>query len=96
MDNVVIGLGRVLDMFLNLYLIIVIFSAIISWVNPDPYNPIVRFLRQATEPLYYRIRRTVPVIIGTFDLSPIIVIAIIYFLKYALVQNLIDWGRSLR
>lgn len=94
MDYVLIGLAKTLDMLLSIYLIVVIISAVISWVGPDPYNPIVRFLRGVTEPVYHRIRRIIPLSVGYVDLSPIIVIAIIYFLKYALVMNLIRWGRS--
>jgi len=92
MDYILIGLAKTIDMLLSFYLIVVIISAVISWVGPDPYNPIVRFLRGVTEPVYLRIRRIIPLSIGYVDLSPIIVIAIIYFLKYALVMNLIRWG----
>ncbi len=68
----------VLDVFNSLcwgYNLIVIASCFISWVNPDPYNPIVRFLRAATEPICYRIRKYLPfVVVSGFDLSPIVLI----------------------
>jgi YggT family protein len=75
---------------------IVIASALISWVNPDPYNPIVRFLRNATEPLLYRVRRALPVFVGGFDFSPLVVLVAIYFLQYFLVQSLRDLAFSIR
>jgi len=75
---------------------IVIARAIISWVNPDPYNPIVRFLYSATEPVLYRIRRLLPLYAGGIDFSPIIVFVAIIFLQRFLVQSLYDLAQSLR
>ena len=97
MGNIIIGLATVINTFLNLYLIIVIASALISWVSPDPYNPIVRFLRSATVPVYYKIRRTLPfpLVFEGIDITPLVVIGVIYFLEYALVANLMRFGQSL-
>jgi YggT family protein len=68
---------------------VVIISALLSWVNPDPYNPIVRILRNLTDPVFYRVRKWVPfVFIGGIDLSPILVLLAIMFLRTALVGNL--------
>ncbi|MFQ5540312.1 MAG: YggT family protein, partial [Candidatus Binatia bacterium] len=78
--NLVEALAAVLGLILNLYMWIIIARAVISWVNPDPYNPIVRFLYNATEPVLYRLRRSIPVFAGGIDFSPIIVLIIIYFL----------------
>jgi len=58
----------------NIYIFIVVARALVSWVNPDPYNPIVRFLHSATEPVLYRIRRLIPARMGGFDFSPIILL----------------------
>lgn len=97
MGNLLIGLGKVIDIALTLYMIIVVASAVISWVGPDPYNPIVRFLRQATDPVYRYIRRYLPWLqAGGLDLTPLIVILAIVFLQYAVAQNLILWGVKLR
>jgi YggT family protein len=75
MDLIVRAIATVLGIVLNAYFWIVIISALLSWVNPDPYNPIVRFLRGITEPVFYKIRTWIPfAVIGGFDLSPIIVI----------------------
>ena len=76
-----------LDKALDIYIYIIIGRAIISWVNADPYNPIVRFLYKATEPVLYRVRRILPDM-GGLDLSPLIVILAIYFLKAFVVKSL--------
>ncbi len=70
-----------LYMMLELYKWVVIISALISWVNPDPNNPVVQFLRKVTEPVYGYIRRYIPTTIGGIDLSPIIVLFSILFLQ---------------
>lgn len=68
-------------MLLGLYKWIVIFSALVTWVNPDPYNPIVKFLYKATEPVLYPIRKYIGNRLGSIDISPIIVIFAIIFLQ---------------
>ena len=87
-SNLVLALANILHIVLNLYMWIVIARAILSWVNPDPYNPIVRFLYSATEPVLYAIRRRVPIFFGGIDFSPMIVILGIYFLDSFLVPTL--------
>lgn len=64
------ALAEVLHIVLYTYMLIVIARAILSWVNPDPYNPIVRFLYNVTEPVLYRIRRAIPIDMGGIDFSP--------------------------
>jgi YggT family protein len=87
--NFLQALAAVLDIVLTLYFWVVIVSAILSWVNPDPYNPIVRFLRSLTEPVFYHIRRWIPfTLIGGIDLSPIVVLIGIQFLEIFLVNSL--------
>jgi YggT family protein len=95
-SNFLVAMATVLQMILWLYMWIVIARALISWVNPDPYNPIVRFLYNATEPLLYRVRRALPVFAGGLDLSPLIVLVAIYFLQSFLVQSLRDLAFSIR
>lgn len=95
MGNVLQGVAHVMDWALSLYLWVVIARALISWVNPDPWNPIVQFLDRATEPVLAPIRRKVGFGMG-LDLSPIIVIMIILFLQYALVQTLFQMAAQLR
>ena len=84
--NLFSALASVINMVLEIYMWIIIARAVISWVNPDPYNPIVRFLYSATEPVLYPIRRRLPMM--GIDLSPIIVIAAIVFLKMFVVATL--------
>jgi YggT family protein len=87
--NLLAAVAGVLGLVLTLYMYIVIARALISWVNPDPRNPIVRFLYNATEPLLYRVRRVVPYM-GGIDFSPLVVIIAIYFLQSFLVTSLVD------
>lgn len=94
--NLLIGLAQVLDILLWGYLWIVVARALVSWVNPDPYNPIVRFLYGATEPVLYRIRRAMPLSAGGFDFSPIIVFVAVVFLQRFLVRSLYDLAQSIR
>ena len=94
--NFIEALTAVLNMLLTLYMWIVIARAVISWVNPDPYNPIVRFLYSVTEPVLYRLRRALPLYAGGIDFSPILVFVAILFLQRFLVQSLYDLAQSLR
>ncbi len=87
------AIATILDLALNIYMWLIIARALLSWVNPDPYNPIVRFLYNVTEPVMSFLRRRVPVVFGGLDLSPLIVIAVIMFLRIFLVQTLHDYAR---
>ena len=89
MDIILVGLAQVISTILTIYMFVVIVAVLITWVNPDPYNPIVRILRQLTEPLFYRVRRLMPFLYQSgLDLSPIVVILGISFLRFVL-PNLI-------
>jgi YggT family protein len=94
--NLIQGLAVVIDYLLWAYMWIVIARAILSWVNPDPYNPIVRFLYNATEPVLGRIRRALPLYGAGIDFSPIIVFVVILFLQQFLVRSLYDLAQTLR
>src|SRR5207248_10176541 len=95
--NFLIAIATVLGMLITRYIYVIIARAIISWVNPDPYNPIVRFLYNVTEPVLYRVRRTFPfAYAGGLDLSPMIVLLGLYFLQIFLVQSLRDFAYTLR
>jgi len=94
--NLLLGMAKVLDMLLWFYMWVLIARIVISWVNADPYNPIVRAIISVTEPLLYRIRRSLPVYGGGIDFSPLIVFAGIYFLQIFLVQSLVDLAMRLR
>ena len=86
-SNFLSAIAFVLDKVLDIYIYIIIGRAIISWVNADPYNPIVRFIYRATEPVLCRVRRVLPAM-GGIDLSPLVVIMVIYFLKAFIVKSL--------
>jgi YggT family protein len=94
--NFVSGIAVVLSLILRFYMWIVIARAVVSWVNADPRNPIVRFLYNATEPLLYRVRRTIPASIGGIDFSPMIIVAGIYFLDAFLVRSLFQIAYQLQ
>ncbi|WP_338666694.1 YggT family protein [Pseudodesulfovibrio methanolicus] len=96
MDLIVQAIATVLDIVLSAYFWVVIISALLSWVNPDPYNPIVRFLRGVTEPVFYKIRSWIPfAVVGGFDLSPIVVLLAIKVCQIVVVGNLIRLSYSL-
>jgi len=86
--NLLKAIAVVLNYVLHFYMWIVIARAVLSWVNPDPYNPIVRFIHNITEPLLYRIRTRLPIDFGGIDFSPIIVILGIIFLQHFVVSSL--------
>jgi YggT family protein len=87
--NVLQAIAVIVDYVLWLYMWVIIARALISWVNPDPWNPIVQFLQRVTEPVLYPIRRRMGFAMG-IDLSPIIALLVIVFLQVALVQSLKD------
>lgn len=93
--NFLQAVAQILHMAITVYIWIVIIAALISWVSPDPYNPVVRFLRGATEPLLYRIRRFIPMA-GGIDFSPIVLILLLYFVDMFVIRTLSDMAYRLR
>ena len=87
-SNFLRAFATLVDFILTAYMWIVIGRAIISWVNPDPYNPIVRFLREVTDPVLFRIKRILPLQGGGIDFTPMILIMAIIFLRSFLVPTL--------
>jgi YggT family protein len=94
--NLLLALAQILNIALTAYMWIVIISAVVSWVNPDPYNPIIRFLRAVTEPVYRPIRRVIGYRLGPIDISPMIVILAIIFVQKFLVSSLIEFAYKLK
>ena len=92
--NLFHAVAAILDTVLTIYMWIIIISSLLSWVNPDFYNLIVRFLRTVTEPVYKRIRQYVPTVFGGIDFTPIIVLLAIAFLQKFLVASLYDAARG--
>ena len=95
LSNFVLALARLLEIAINAYIWIIIARAIISWVSPDPYNPIVRLLYRATEPVLRPIRHRMPIAMG-LDLSPVVLILVLYFIDWFVVSSLRDLALSLR
>ncbi|MFH1771861.1 MAG: YggT family protein [Candidatus Omnitrophota bacterium] len=95
--NFLLAAGKVLGIVLNVCFWLILVRALISWVNPDPFNPIVNFLNKATEPMLAPIRKIIPwrFRLG-IDISPIIALLCIVFLQIFLVNTLIDLGLKLR
>ncbi|MCI5138273.1 MAG: YggT family protein [Candidatus Electrothrix sp. AR1] len=94
LGNFLLALAKLVNVAFSAYIWIVIGRAIISWVNADPYNPIVRFLVQATDPVLEKIRRYVP-LMGGLDLSPMLLIFALVFLQSFIVPTLTQIGMSL-
>jgi len=88
------AIATLVEFALSAYIWVIIGRAVISWVNADPYNPIVRFLYEITEPALSRIRRVVPVM-GALDLSPMILILALIFLRSFLVPTLHQLARNI-
>jgi len=95
-SNFILAVARLLEIVLWAYFWILIARAVLSWVNPDPYNPIVRFLIRVTEPVLRPIRHRLPTMTMGLDLSPMVVMLAIYFLESFLVGSLRDLALSLR
>ena len=90
-----IAVAKVLDFVLLFYMWIIVARAILSWVSPDPFNPIVRFIHNVTEPVLYPIRSRIPVNYGGMDFSPIIVFLGIIFLRTFVVNTLLRMSAAL-
>jgi len=95
-SNFLIAIAKILDILLSVYMWTIIISALLSWVNPDPYNPIVRFLHAVTEPVLRPIRRIIGFRLGVIDISPMVVILAILFVKSFLIQSLIEFAYKLK
>jgi len=95
LGNFFVAIASIINIALQIYLYIVIGSAVLSWVNPDPYNPIVKFLRGATEPVFAAIRKRIPISFGGIDFSPMLVLLGIIFLQKFLVNTLLMLGQKI-
>jgi len=89
MNAILVTILQFIAFLLNLYIWVIIIAALITWVQPNPYNPIVRFLWSVTEPIYAFIRRYIPTSFGGIDIAPIIVILGIEFI-IMLINNIIS------
>jgi len=91
LQNLVLGIAAILNTLLTLYFWILLAAVVLSWVNPDPSNIIVRFVRGVTEPLLWQIRRRLPFVVAAgIDFSPLVVLLLIQFLQIFVVRSLYD------
>ncbi|NPA87994.1 YggT family protein [Caminibacter pacificus] len=88
MNTILISILQFINVVIGIYIWVVIIAALITWVQPNPFNPIVRFLYSVTEPVYAFIRRYIPTTFGGFDIAPIILILALQFLQI-LINNII-------
>ncbi len=91
----IMAIAKLFDFALVIFMWIIIARAVLSWVSPDPYNPIVRFIHNATEPVLYRVRKMLPINFGGIDISPILVILAVYFLRVFVVNSLLRFSTGL-
>ena len=93
--NFILALAKIINIALSIYMWVIIARAVLSWVSPDPYNPIVRFIHNVTEPVLYQVRRRLPVTFSGIDFSPIVIFLVIIFLQTFLVGSLYDLARNM-
>jgi YggT family protein len=96
LGNFLLAVGNILNILLDIYYWVVIIAALISWVNPDPYNPVVRFLHAVTEPALRPVRRLIGYRLGPVDISPLVVILGILFIQKFLIASLIEIGHKIK
>jgi YggT family protein len=96
-SNFLIALAHVLNIVLNILWMLILVRALVSWVNPDPFNPIIQFLNKTTEPILSRIRKILPSSLKFgIDISPLIAIIVIVFVQMFLVNSLKDLAINLK
>ena len=97
LGNLCQAIAAILGKVLWLYSVVIMIAVLISLVSPDPFNPIVQFLRSVTEPLFAWVRRRIPfAVVGMIDLSPIVVLLIIQLLQMVVIRSLFEFGVRLR
>jgi YggT family protein len=96
LGNFIVAIAKIIDVILSIYMWIIIARAVISWVNPDPYNQIVQFLYRVTEPVMAPVRRWLPLRGMGIDFSPIVIILVIIFLQSFLVRTMIEMAANFR
>lgn len=96
LGNILIGIGQVLEVLLMTMGFFLMAAVVVSWLNADPFNPIVRWISAATEPVLRPIRRIVPTVGPGIDFSPVVAILICYFLRVALALSLIEYGAQIK
>lgn len=88
------AIATIISMLLNLYIWILIIATLLSWVRPDPYNPIVQVLYRLSEPVFAKVRKIIPTNIGGLDIAPLIVIVALKFIDLTLVKILYNFAQG--
>lgn len=97
LSNLLTAIAHVLDIGLSILYWLILIRALISWVNPDPFNPIVQFLHKVTEPILEPIRRILPAGLRFgIDISPLIAFLAIVFIQSFLVRTIVDLAMRMR
>jgi YggT family protein len=96
LGNFIMAVAKIIHVVLSIYMWVIVARAIISWVNPDPYNQIVQLLYRVTEPVLAPVRRWLPFGRMGVDVSPIIVILAIYFIDEFLIKSMIELAMNLK
>ncbi len=86
------GVAYILDILLNIYFWILLIRAVLSWIQPNPYNPLVRTIYKLVDPVTYRISRIIPTRVGMIDFAPFILMILIVFLQRFLIRSLFELG----
>lgn len=94
---IIIAFAKVLNLIISIYTFVIIAAVLISWVNADPYNPIVKILRQLTQPVFMLVKRILPRALryARIDISPMIVLIVLMLIETVAVGFLYDLARSL-
>ena len=96
LSNLIFSIAKLLDIVITIIYWIIIIRALLSWVNPDPFNPIVQFLQRVTEPILVPIRRVFRMQFWTIDISPIIAVLVLIFIQSFLIRSLMDLAARMR
>jgi len=89
------AIAQILHMVINIYILIVIVATLLTWVRPDPYNPIIQVLNRLTQPVYALVSKYIPTVIGGVDLAPIIIILALQFLNLFAVKLLFSLANGI-
>lgn len=96
LSNLIFSAARLLDIVITLLYWLIIIRALVSWVNPDPFNPIVQFLQRSTDPILAPIRKALRMQFWTIDISPIIAVLALIFVQSFLIRTLMDLAARLK
>ena len=97
LGNFVQAIAAILGKVLTLYTYVLVASVLMSWISPDPFNPIVQFIRAVTQPFFDLIRRVLPfTMVGMFDLAPLVAFLLIQLVQMAVIPSLYELGVRLR